>query len=52
MKLERMSKRVRIPVEIIPHLIGKQPKQERNLVSGLEHWQMQQQHTSSYVISL
>jgi hypothetical protein len=46
MKLERISKRVRIPVEIIPHLIGKHPKHESLLVLSSEQAQMQQQHTS------
>jgi hypothetical protein len=47
MKLERISNRVMIPVVTIPHLIGKHPQHERSLVSSLEHWQMQQQQTSS-----
>jgi len=52
MKVERISKRVRIPVETIPHLIGKHPKHERFTVSGLEHEQMQQQQTSDYSMNL
>jgi hypothetical protein len=52
MKDERISKRVRIPVETIPHLIGKHPKHERFLVLSSEQLQMQQQHTSDWSIVL
>ena len=49
---ERIKNKVKIPIAMIPHLIGKHPKHERCLVSGLEQWQMQQQHISPSATTL
>lgn len=49
---ERIKNKVKIPIATIPHLIGKQPKHERLTVSGLEQWQMQQQHVSPSATTL
>ena len=49
---ERIKNKVKIPIDTIPHLIGKHPKHERLTVSGLEQWQMQQQHISPSATTL
>jgi len=37
---------VRIPMVTAPHLIGKQPQQDKSLVNSVAHTHMQQQHSS------
>lgn len=41
-----VTRTVKIPITIVPHLIGKQPQQDDSTVNSLEQTHWQQQHGS------